>query len=184
MGLNKRHVVPRGLTWEEAVPEALCFGWIDSVRQSIDGDTARQRWTPRRRGSVWSNINLALVERLTAEGRMQPAGLAVYEARTDNQAAMDAYQQSRTGQFPPAYASRLEAVPRAAAFWTAATPSYRKGCIDWVLSAKREETRHKRMAQLVADCASGVVVKPFRIGPEPAWVVRVRASLDVDPGPS
>ena len=74
MGLYKRHVSSRGLTYEQAVPEALCYGWIDSVVQRIDEDANRQRWTPRRRGSVWSNLNVALVERLIAEGRMQPVG--------------------------------------------------------------------------------------------------------------
>lgn len=178
MGLNKRHVDPRGLTWEQAVPEALCFGWIDSLMQPIDADTVRQRWTPRRRGSVWSTINIGLVERLTAEGRMHPAGVAAYEARTSNRTGIYAYEQSQTGQFPTEYAEQLAAQPRAAAFWAGATASYRKGCVHWVLSAKAQATRDKRMAQLVADCAAGVVVKPFRAGPEPGWVARARASLD------
>lgn len=184
MGLNKRHVVPRGLTWEQAVPEALCYGWIDSVVQRIDDDTVRQRWTPRRRGSVWSTINIALVERLTAEGRMQPAGLTAYQARTSDRTGIYAYEQSQTGELPPEYAARLAVAPRAAAFWASATASYRKGCVHWVLSAKQQATRDRRMAQLVADCADGLVVKPFRVGAEPAWVSRARASLDEEAGRS
>ncbi len=74
MGLNKKHVVPRGLTWEQAVEEALCYGWIDSKSQRIDDNSVRQRWTPRKPGSNWSNINIALVQKLIAEGRMKPAG--------------------------------------------------------------------------------------------------------------
>lgn len=75
MGLNQKHVAERGLTWAEAVPEALCFGWIDSLSQRVDDDARRQRWTPRRPGSNWSAVNIALVEKLTAEGRMHPQDL-------------------------------------------------------------------------------------------------------------
>ena len=82
MGLFKRHVPDRGLTWEQAVPEALCFGWIDSVSQRIDDDARRQRWTPRKSASIWSSVNIALVEQLTAEGRMHPAGIAAFDAAT------------------------------------------------------------------------------------------------------
>lgn len=81
MGLRKSHVPNRGLTWEAAVPEALCYGWIDSLAQRIDEDARRQRWTPRKPTSTWSNVNIAHVERLTADGRMRPAGLAAYAKR-------------------------------------------------------------------------------------------------------
>lgn len=81
MGLYKKHVPDRGLTWADAVPEALCWGWIDSVAQRIDEDATRQRWTPRRKTSIWSKVNIDLVEQLRAEGRMQPSGLAIWEAR-------------------------------------------------------------------------------------------------------
>ena len=84
MGLRKKHIEPRGLTWEDAVPEALCFGWIDSVVHSMGPDAVRQRWSPRRRGSTWSKVNIALIEQLTAEGRMHPAGLAAYAARSED----------------------------------------------------------------------------------------------------
>ncbi|MGV1009763.1 MAG: YdeI/OmpD-associated family protein [Dermatophilaceae bacterium] len=177
MGLHKRHVTPRGLTYEQAVPEALCYGWIDSVVQRIDEDANRQRWTPRRRGSVWSTVNVAHVERLTAEGRMQPSGLAAYAAREADRAGIYSYEQAETGRFPPEYAGRLAAVPRAAAFWAGATPSYRKTCVHWVLSAKRAATRDRRMAQLVADCAAGELIKPLRYDVEPAWAARLRDQL-------
>lgn len=177
MGLYKRHVSSRGLTYEQAVPEALCYGWIDSVVQRIDEDANRQRWTPRRRGSVWSNLNVALVERLIAEGRMRPSGLAAYAARQADRAGIYSYEQAETGQLPPEYADRLVAEPRAAAFWAGATPSYRKMCVYWVLSAKQAATRDRRMAQLVADCAAGQLIKPMRSGAEPAWAARVRGEL-------
>lgn len=122
MGLNKKHVEPRGLTWEEAVPEALCFGWIDSRVERIDDDAVRQRWTPRRSSSVWSQINIDLVAKLTAEGRMQPAGLAAFEKRKAERSGIYAYENVDR-ELPTEYARQIEANPRAAQFWAAATPS-------------------------------------------------------------
>lgn len=145
MGLSKRHVTERGLTWEEAVPEALCFGWIDSVSQRIDDDSRRQRWTPRRAGSGWSDINLAHAERLIAQGRMHPAGLEAYARRPP------ARSGSRTlGQ---AQLTRLAADPAAAAFWQVASPAYRKNAADWVTEARQESTRERRLERLVDACA-------------------------------
>jgi uncharacterized protein YdeI (YjbR/CyaY-like superfamily) len=181
MGLSKKHVTPRGLVWEAAVREALCFGWIDSVVQRLDDDAIRQRWTPRKQGSTWSRINLAAVEELTAAGLMTPMGLAAYEARIEDRQAIYAYEQAEVGM-PPEYAERLAADPAATLFWSMATPSYRKGATYWVLSAKQEATREARMAQLVADCASGQLIKPQRYGGEPTWVTKARAALS-DGGP-
>ncbi len=170
MGLNKKHVVDRGLTWHEAVPAALCFGWIDSVAQRIDEDAVRQRWTPRKSTSIWSEINLAHVERLIAEGLMRPAGLAAYEKRTPERSGIYAYEAG--GLLSDAQRERLMANPAAAAFWEIATPSYRKIAENWVASAKREETRERRLVQLIDDCAAGRLITPQRYGDEPAWVAR------------
>jgi len=174
MGLRKAHVADRGLTWEEAVPEALCFGWIDSVAQRIDQDTRRQRWSPRRPGSVWSNVNLAHVERLLAEGRMHPAGIAAHEHRRPERSGVHAYGQTLSvGQ-----RAVLEADPAAAAFWAAATPSYRRIVENWVAGARREATRERRLAQLVEDCAAGRLVTPQRYGDPPRWVERAAAAAE------
>ena len=127
MGLNKRHVADRGLTWADAVVEALCWGWIDSRSEPIDDDTRRQRWTPRRPGSNWSAINIATAERLIAEGRMQPAGLAAYQRRRPERSGIYSYEQGDV-ELPAEYAARLDGDRRAAAFWREATPSYRKLC--------------------------------------------------------
>ncbi|WP_204163369.1 YdeI/OmpD-associated family protein [Nocardioides gilvus] len=177
MGLRGKHVPDHGLTWVEAVPEALCFGWIDSVAQRIDGDSRRQRWTPRRRGSNWSKINVAHVERLLAEGRMHPAGVAAYEQRREDRTGVYAFEGERRDQLPEPLLARLEAEPLAAAFWAGAIPSYRATVVHWVTSAKRESTVESRMADLVEDCAHGRLVKPQRYGDEPAWVRRLRAEL-------
>ncbi|GAA6524752.1 YdeI/OmpD-associated family protein [Intrasporangium sp. DVR] len=176
MGLTKKHVEPRGLTWAEAVPEALCFGWIDSVAQGIDEHTRRQRWTPRRPGSVWSRVNIAIVERLKAEGRMQPAGLAAYEQRKLDNTGLYSYEQDEQ-TWPPEFEAVLRADDRAWAFWEGAAASYRKMCVHWVLSAKRPETRDRRMAQLVDASHRMDLVSPHAYGTEPKWLARLRAEL-------
>lgn len=175
MGLAKRHVPARGLTWAEAVPEALCWGWIDSVAQRIDDDYVRQRWTPRKRTSHWSKVNLELVERLRAEGRMQPAGLAIWAVRRRDTAP---YTHEHVGplELPPAYAARLDASPAATAFWQAATGSYRRVCVNWVLTAKQEATRDRRMVQLLQDSAAGRLIPSQRYGATPRWVERAAAA--------
>jgi uncharacterized protein YdeI (YjbR/CyaY-like superfamily) len=181
MGLYKRHVPDRGLTWEQAVPEALCFGWIDSVTQRVDEDVVRQRWTPRKPGSTWSTTNLAHVERLLAENRMRPAGLAAYERRRPERSGIPS-DEAPDPVLPEAYAARLAADPRAAAFWEAATASYRRIAVRWVLTAKREETRERRLAQLVADCAAGRLIPPERHGTEPVWARRAAEVARAVPG--
>jgi len=176
MGFTKKGVEPRGLTWEEAVPEALCFGWIDSRAEGIDERLRRQRWTPRKKSSTWSRINLDLVERLTAQGRMRPAGIAAWEARREDRQAIYAHEQAETLELPEAYARQLADDAAATAFWAQATPSYRKICINWVCSAKRPATKDARMAQLVTACATGELIPSQRYGTAPAWLTRARVA--------
>jgi uncharacterized protein YdeI (YjbR/CyaY-like superfamily) len=176
MGLNKKHVPSRGLTWEAAVPEALCFGWIDSQVQRLDDDAVRQRWTPRKRSSTWSRVNLDLVDRLTREGRMRPAGIAAWEARKADKQAIYSYEQDGELVLPEAYAAQLAANPAATAFWAETTASYRKICINWVTSAKQQTTNDARMTQLVEDSAAGRLIPSQRYGKTPVWVARAAAA--------
>lgn len=171
MELRKKHVADRGLTWEDGVVEALCWGWIDSKVERIDEDRVRQRWTPRRPGSSWSRINVATVERLVAEGRMQPSGLAVYEARKQEPSGYT-HEAAADIALPAAYAEMMAADPKASAFWEVATPSYRKICTVWVTGAKQEATRDRRMAQLLEDHAAGRMIPSQRYGETPKWVER------------
>jgi uncharacterized protein YdeI (YjbR/CyaY-like superfamily) len=171
MGRYKKHVADRGLTWEQAVVEALRWGWIDSRAERIDDDAVRQRFTPRKPGSNWSAINIATVERLIAEDRMTAAGLAAYERRRPDRSGVYAYEQPHT-DFPPEFAARLADDRAAVAFWEHTTPSYRKIAINWVMTAKQEATRQKRMAQLVDDCARGRLIPSQRYGTPPAWLDR------------
>ncbi|HET7279014.1 MAG TPA: YdeI/OmpD-associated family protein [Dermatophilaceae bacterium] len=180
MGLYKKHVTEgRGLEWAQAVEEALCFGWIDSQAQRLDDDAVRQRWTPRKPGSSWSNINVEAVERLTAQGRMTPAGLAAYERRRADRMGIYAYEQDGELVLAPEYDAELAANPGAAAFFSRATPSYRKICVNWVMSAKQEATRRKRLAQLIDDSAHGRLIPTQRYGTAPAWVARLRQELGI-----
>jgi uncharacterized protein YdeI (YjbR/CyaY-like superfamily) len=177
MGFYRKGHPEAGLTWEAAVREALCWGWIDSMAQGIDEHTRRQRWTPRKATSNWSTININAVAELTAQGRMQPSGLAAFERRRDDRSGVYAYE-NRERDLPPAFAVQLGADPSAAAFWAVATPSYRKLATNWVLTAKQEKTRDARMAQLVDDCANGRMIPPQRYGIEPKWVQRAAAAAE------
>lgn len=167
MGFYRKGAARAGLKWADAVPEALCYGWIDSVAQGIDDQTTRQRWTPRKARSNWSQVNIAIVERLLAEGRMQPAGLAAYERRPQNQPG---YSYERESALPPAWEAQLRADPAAAAFfYERATESYRKLCINWVTSAKRADTRERRFAQLLESCAASRLIPTQLYGEIPKW---------------
>jgi uncharacterized protein YdeI (YjbR/CyaY-like superfamily) len=164
-------VPERGLTWEQAVPEALCFGWIDSVAQRIDDDARRQRWTPRKSASIWSSVNIALVEKLTAEGRMHPAGVAAFERRREDRSGVYSHENPDQ-ELPAEAAARLAASAAASAFWEAATVTYRRQVTHWVLSAKQEATRERRLAQLIDDSAAGLLVPFQRYGEVPKWAER------------
>ncbi len=138
--------------WPESVDEALCVGWIDGIRKRIDEASYMIRFTPRRRGSIWSAVNIKRVEMLTNEQRMQPAGLAAFAARVENKSGIYSYEQ-RSEQLPELCASTLRKNPAAWKFFQAQPPSYRKAIGWWVVSAKKEETRRQRLQKLIARAA-------------------------------
>ncbi|KAG4073384.1 hypothetical protein HA402_008540 [Bradysia odoriphaga] len=150
MEMRKVHVSDRGLTWAEAVPEALCFGWIDSLTQPIDDDRRRQRWSPRRSGSTWSKVNVAHVERLIAEGRMAPAGLAAYEARSPGRTGTYSHENGEA-ELEPEVQAIIDASSATVAFLAAATPGYLRQVRHWIDTAKQHKTRISRAEKLVAD---------------------------------
>jgi uncharacterized protein YdeI (YjbR/CyaY-like superfamily) len=151
-----------GLTWPELVDEVLCFGWIDGHMKPMDEVWRRQRITPRRPGSTWSARNVERVRVLTEEGRMRPAGLAAFAARTEARTAIYAYEQDGEPALPSAWQERFEADAGAWAFFARQIPSYRRTCLRWVLGAKREETRERRLAQLIDCSARGEAPPPYR----------------------
>ena len=154
VGFYKRDSGKPSLTWPESVDEALCFGWIDGIRKRIDDKSYVIRFTPRRSRSVWSRVNIARVRALVEQGRMQPAGLEAFEARIEDRSGIYSYEQ-RPDDLPPTYARRLRKEPAAWAFFRAQPPSYRKVATWWIVSAKQEATRLRRLEKLAACAARG-----------------------------
>jgi uncharacterized protein YdeI (YjbR/CyaY-like superfamily) len=142
------------LTWPQSVDEALCFGWIDGLRKSIDDTSYKIRFTPRRPRSIWSAVNIKRVEELTRLGLMRPAGLRAFEPRNENRSGIYSYEQ-RPADLPEPYATILHAKSKAWDFFQAQPPSYRKTISWWILSAKTEPTRLKRLHKLIEESAGG-----------------------------
>jgi uncharacterized protein YdeI (YjbR/CyaY-like superfamily) len=161
VGFFKTHTGKRAMSWSESVDQALCFGWIDTRANSIDEDRYMQRFTPRRPGSNWSKINVEKVAKLTDAGLMRPAGLAAFEKRTDDKTGVYSYEEAAAG-LPPEYEKRLRANRAAAEYFDSRPPSYRRTAIYLVMNAKREETRLRRLAQLIEDSAAGLDIKQLR----------------------
>ena len=152
------------LTWEQIVEEALGVGWIHSSRRGVPRDGWVIRLTPRRKGSIWSAVNVAKVAELRAAGRMRPAGEAAFAARRDDRTAVYSFEQARDPRLAPDDEARFRANEAAWAWFSAKPPSFRKQALHWVISAKRSETRERRLATLIADSAEGQPPKPLRYG--------------------
>jgi uncharacterized protein YdeI (YjbR/CyaY-like superfamily) len=154
VGYHRKATGRPTVTWPQAVDEALCVGWIDSVRYRLDDERNAQRFTPRRRGSIWSTINTKRAGELIAEGRMRPAGVAAFEARSPEKTAIYSYERE-TAAFTNEQQERFEADEKAWAFFRDQAPSYRRNITHWVSSAKREETRERRFVKLLEDSRAG-----------------------------
>jgi uncharacterized protein YdeI (YjbR/CyaY-like superfamily) len=160
VGYYKKAANRPTLTWSEAVDQALCFGWIDGRLNRIDDRRHMQRFTPRRPGSNWSRINVEKVAKLREAGLMRPAGLAAFERRSDDRTGV--YSFERETELPPEYEARLRANDAAAEYFDSRPPWYRRTAIHLVMSAKREETRERRLKQLIDDSAAGRDIKQLR----------------------
>jgi uncharacterized protein YdeI (YjbR/CyaY-like superfamily) len=154
VGFYKRDSGRPSITWPESVDEALCVGWIDGIRRSIDVVSYQIRFTPRKPTSTWSAINIARVAVLTKEERMLPAGLAAFAARRANRSGIYAYEQ-RSATLPPKYARIFKTDAAAWKFFQSQTPGYRKQMMWRIVSAKQEATREKRLALLMKHSARG-----------------------------
>ena len=143
------------ITWPESVAEALCFGWIDGIRRRIDDERYTIRFTPRRRGSSWSAMNIRMVQELEAAGRMMPAGRAAFESRKSADPAGYSYERRGEAVFDERRLKRFKKNKAAWAFFEAQPPGYRKTITWWVMSAKQEDTRDRRLAKLIASSAAG-----------------------------
>ncbi|HTD52074.1 MAG TPA: YdeI/OmpD-associated family protein [Thermoanaerobaculia bacterium] len=162
VGFHKKGTGKPSITWPESVDEALCFGWIDGVRHSLNARAYTIRFTPRRPTSIWSAVNVGRVAELTKRGRIQPAGLRAFAARTPGRTGIYAFERAEAAKLTKSQEKALRANRKAAAFFEAQPPGYRRTAIHWVISAKQEETRERRLGQLIADSAAGRRIGPLR----------------------
>lgn len=160
VGFHKKGTGIPSITWEEAVDVALCFGWIDGVRRGIDERRYTNRFTPRRAGSRWSERNVARARELIERGLMAPAGREAFEARTEDRSPY-AYERRHEMRLDDGLERRFRRSARAWEGFQTMAPSYRKAAIHWVMSAKRQETRERRLERLIEDSAEGRTVPPL-----------------------
>ena len=142
------------MTWSESVDQALCFGWIDGIRRSIDGESYCIRFTPRRPGSTWSAVNIAKAEELIRKGLMKPAGLLLYKIRKEEKSELYSYE-NRPAKLPSQFESKFRANKESWNFFTSQPPSYQKTRIFWIMSARQEATKLARLEKLMAACIQG-----------------------------
>jgi len=160
IGFYKRHTSKPSLTWPESVDQALCFGWIDGIRRSLGDASYMIRFTPRKPGSNWSAINIKKVEELTKLGLMKPAGLAAFAFREEKRSRIYSYEE-KADALRPEFEKKLKANKKAWAFFQAQAPWYRKVASAWIMRAIREETKLKRLGDLITDSEAGRKVKPL-----------------------
>jgi uncharacterized protein YdeI (YjbR/CyaY-like superfamily) len=166
VGFYKRDSGRPSITWPESVDAALCYGWIDGVRNSIDAMSYRIRFTPRKATSTWSAINVKRVAELTKLGLMHSAGIKAFEARRGDKTGIYAYEQRKTAMLPPAYQKQFRANKKAWAFFQSQPPWYKRTATYRVTSAKQEATRQKRLAELIRDSEAGLAIKELRRMPK------------------
>ena len=159
IGFHKKASGKVAMSYGEAVDEALCFGWIDGLLNRVDADSYMHRFTRRRPGSIWSNVNVGHVARLTAAGRMHPAGLAAFNARSAAKTGIYAFERKTAPKLPAAMAKRLRGHKAAWAFFSAQSPSYQRLSLHKILSPKRPDTRERWLALLIAESAAGRRIK-------------------------
>jgi uncharacterized protein YdeI (YjbR/CyaY-like superfamily) len=161
VGFHKKGSGRPSISWPESVDQALCFGWIDGVRRSIDGASYSIRFTPRQKSSNWSTINVNRVKELTASGLMRPAGLEAFRRRSEERSGIYSYEQRASAKLGLAHEGRFKANKKAWAFFQGQPPWYQRTATYWVVSAKKEETRERRLATLIADSAKGKTIGPL-----------------------
>ena len=162
VGFYKKGSGRPSITWPQSVDEALCFGWIDGVRRSLGEEAYTIRFTPRQARSTWSAVNVRRAGELKADGRMTPAGLAAFEARSADRTAIYSHEQRRAAVLEPDQEARFRAAAEAWEWFQARPPWYRRAAIHWVTSAKRAETRERRLRALIEDSAAGRPIGPLR----------------------
>ena len=161
VGYYKKESGKASITWPESVKQALCFGWIDGLRKSVDDESYMIRFTPRKRTSNWSEINIRYVAELTEQGLMQPAGLAIFALRSEEKSRVYSHEQQQNASLNAEEEQQFCTHPEAWSFFQSKPPSYRKQAIWWVVSAKQEKTRQKRLQTLIEDSAHQRTIAPL-----------------------
>jgi uncharacterized protein YdeI (YjbR/CyaY-like superfamily) len=162
VGFHRKSSGRPSIDWAQSVDEALCFGWIDGIRKRVDESSYTNRFTPRRPGSVWSRRNTERMGELIAAGQVAPAGLRAFAARDEARSGVYSFEQGEAAALTPAQEERIRASPAAWADWAARPAGYRRAVVWWVVGAKREETRERRLAALVECSERGEEVPPLR----------------------
>jgi uncharacterized protein YdeI (YjbR/CyaY-like superfamily) len=155
VGFYKRDSGKPSMTWPQSVDEALCFGWIDGVRKSIDKNSYQIRFTPRKPSSIWSGVNIKKVAELTEKGLMQPSGITIFEKRAENKSIIYAFENEEV-KFSAAFEKQFKANKKAWEYFQSLAASYRKPSSNWVMNAKQETTQLKRLHALIADSEAGI----------------------------
>ncbi|MCI0413685.1 YdeI/OmpD-associated family protein [bacterium] len=162
VGFYKKDYRKPSITWPESVDAALSYGWIDGLRKSIDDISYKIRFTPRKSTSNWSAINIKRVEELTKLGLMRPAGLKAFQKRKEEKSAIYSYEQKKSIQLSAEYEKRFRADKKAWEFFQKQAPWYRRTCVYWIMTAKQEETRARRLATLMEDSRKGQIIGPVK----------------------
>lgn len=166
VGYYKKDSGKPSITWPESVDQALCFGWIDGIRKSIDDQSYKIRFTPRKPTSTWSAVNMRRVDELTKLGLMKPAGLKAFEQRKGEKSGVYSFENQDKAKLPAEFEQQFRANKKAWDFFQKQPPSYQRGASWWVISAKKEETRLKRLATLIDDSQHGRTIAPLTRKPK------------------
>jgi uncharacterized protein YdeI (YjbR/CyaY-like superfamily) len=153
----KKHTKRTSITWEESVAEALCYGWIDGLRRTIDEESYRIRFTPRRKNSIWSRKNIYTVETLVKQKRMMPAGIQAFKRRKEHKSSIYTYEKEHLA-LSKEYNDALKADKSAWAYYNNLTPAVKKQSINWIMSAKKQETRDRRFAIFLESCGASKLI--------------------------
>ena len=164
VGYHRKRTGRPSITWQDMVDQELCFGWIDSVRYSLGDDSSAQRITPRRKGSIWSAVNIKRFLELEKLGLVHPTGRAAFEKRDEERSRVYSYENRSRG-FNEANEAAFRKYKTAWKFFEAQAPSYRKTAAFWLMSAKREETRQRRLESLIEHSKKGERIPPFQARP-------------------
>lgn len=155
VGFHKKHSKKKGITYPQALDEALCFGWIDGVKKRVDDTSYTMRFTPRKPKSIWSRVNTKRAQELMAQGRMAPPGLKAFALRDSKRSGLYSFENAPQ-KLDSLHEKRFQANKKAWDYFQAQPPGYKKKFIFWIMSAKKEETRLRRLDQLIAASANGV----------------------------